>query len=149
MSLLGCPMDPGGTPDRWNLPTSSLYALAYGAFLCSALCYALLSWCNNKTSPTTITAFWPLQVIASMLFSAIFVDYHIILSDIMGALLVVGGLFCVILAKYVQERQARKSMALYPVPDPEDPGIQSPINDHAQTYGSVSSRGYQQLAKDD
>jgi hypothetical protein len=127
MSLLGCPGGGGGEHSRFYLPTSSLWALGYGAFLCSALCYALLSWCNNKTSPTTVTSFWPLQVIASAYLSAIFLDYHLITSDIIGASMVVAGLVCVVVAKRVQEnRVAAASTGSPSSPDPASPPLLGP-----------------------
>eukprot|EP00128_Syssomonas_multiformis_P012918 Colp12_sorted_trinity150504_noHs@7281 len=118
--------------DRWHIPLEALYALAYAGCLSSALAMAMLTWANRRTSPTFVTAFWPAQVVATALLSAVFLDYRLAASDAIGAALVVAGLFLVLYARY---RQSKETSASLPVsvcrpPKEDDPLIKQTYPDH-------------------
>jgi hypothetical protein len=50
------------TAADWNFTPISAAAIAYSAFLSSALNYFLLAWVNKRSSPLTVAAFNPFQV---------------------------------------------------------------------------------------
>lgn len=56
-----------------------------------------------------VTAFWPFQVISTIIFATIFLEYTILLSDVLGGLLVLGGLFLVLGGNFLAEKRLRES----------------------------------------
>ena len=58
ISLTGCT----DAQDRWKIPPTAWYALMYAALLSSVLCAMIITWANKRTTPSYVTAFYPLQV---------------------------------------------------------------------------------------
>lgn len=115
------------SPDRWQLPASAYWALAYTGILCSAVSYAIISWATKLTAPSVVTSFWPVQVFASAFLSSIFLDYQLVAADIIGAALISGGLILVIISKVLEDRRVRIEAAAQPYV-PVDGAINSPID---------------------
>lgn len=93
-----------GHAERWILPVDAIWPLMYAAILSSFLCYTLQTWANKRTSPSIVTAFYPLQVVASAVLS-IFAFGHILTApEIIGACLVLLGLFFVVASRHQEEK---------------------------------------------
>jgi len=95
-------------PTRWAFGKESWIAMVVSAFMASTMAFAVTTWTIQRTSPTVATAFMPLQVVAVVILSLIFLNYEPTWSDMVGALLVFLGLFCVVAASYLQDRKKKK-----------------------------------------
>ncbi|XP_016647436.1 PREDICTED: WAT1-related protein At5g64700-like [Prunus mume] len=85
---------------EWNLQLSTI---AYCGVVISALAYYLQTWCISYKGPVFTAMFSPLQVIIVALFSAISFAERLHFGSLIGAFLIIVGLYCVLWGK--KERQ--------------------------------------------
>ncbi|KCV73223.1 hypothetical protein H696_00765 [Fonticula alba] len=112
IALLGCPPGLGDycTSVRWAIPTEAWYAILYGAVGCSALGFGIVSWASGKggVSAAGVTAFWPIQPVASAALSALVLGYILQWTDIVGAALVAAG---TLLVSWIRAREEAQESA--------------------------------------
>jgi len=78
----------------WLSP-HSVWALAYAIVMTSAFNYALQAYANKHSSPTMVTAFFPLQIVFTALFAWLATGKRPLPMDYVGALWIIGGLAAV------------------------------------------------------
>jgi drug/metabolite transporter (DMT)-like permease len=82
------------------MPFKAVYSLAYTILITSVTCYLCLSWANYHSSPTLVTAFWPVQVVVTMV-AAYYITGDVLHSvQYIGVFLIVAGLFGVVYATH-------------------------------------------------
>lgn len=79
--------------------------LAYSVVVSSGLCYALITWANKQTSPTIVTAFWPVQVPCTVILSYFIFHQELGWRDYLGGCLIILGLLLVCWAKRNLEKE--------------------------------------------
>ena len=85
--------------DFWTLPRSSWLPIAYAILLTSAFNYGAQAWANRHSSPTTVTAFFPLQIGFAALFQWVFLGAPPSQWEYVGALLTTFGLALMVVAR--------------------------------------------------
>ena len=83
----------------WTLPRSSWLPIAYAILLTSAFNYGAQAWANRHSSPTTVTAFFPLQIGFAALFQWVFLGAPPSPPEYVGAALTILGLALMVLAR--------------------------------------------------
>ena len=86
----------------------SLVALAYAVLMTSAFNYALQAFANKHSSPTLVTAFFPMQIVFTAGFSWAFLHSRPKGGDYAGAAMIVCGLFAVIAGRVLHTNQGSK-----------------------------------------
>jgi len=86
-----------------------VWPVLYAVFVASALCYSLVCYANSITSPILVTAYWPLQSLAGILLSYIFLHEYINWITGICSVLIILGLFLVCYGKY-QEVKLEESL---------------------------------------
>ncbi|KAB1215588.1 hypothetical protein CJ030_MR4G007965 [Morella rubra] len=81
---------------EWNV---QLLTIIYSGVVISALAYYLQTWCISNKGPVFAAMFSPLLLIVVGLFSAIGFAERIHLGSLVGAFLIILGLYCVLWAK--------------------------------------------------
>ncbi|BFG32157.1 hypothetical protein CerSpe_184310 [Prunus speciosa] len=81
---------------EWNL---QLLTIVYCGVVISALAYYLQTWCISYKGPVFAAMFSPLQVIIVALFSAIAFAERLHFGSLIGAFLIIAGLYCVLWGK--------------------------------------------------
>ncbi|PQP94684.1 WAT1-related protein [Prunus yedoensis var. nudiflora] len=81
---------------EWNL---QLLTIVYCGVVISALAYYLQTWCISYKGPVFAAMFSPLQVIIVALFSAIVFAERLHFGSLIGAFLIIAGLYCVLWGK--------------------------------------------------
>ncbi|KAK9926471.1 hypothetical protein M0R45_023699 [Rubus argutus] len=81
---------------EWNL---KLLTIVYSGVVISALVYYLQTWCIRYKGPVFAAMFSPLQVIIVAIFSAIAFAERLHLGSLIGAFLIIVGLYCVLWGK--------------------------------------------------
>ncbi|KFK28160.1 hypothetical protein AALP_AA8G480300 [Arabis alpina] len=84
----------------WNL---RLVAVIYCGFIVTGVAYYLQSWVIEKRGPVFLSMFTPLSLLFTLLSSAILLCEIINLGSIVGALLLIIGLYCVLWGKSKEE----------------------------------------------
>ncbi|KAM1025393.1 hypothetical protein ACFX15_037901 [Malus domestica] len=81
---------------EWNL---QLLTIVYFGVLTTALVYYLQAWCISHKGPVFAAMFSPLQAIIVAVFSAIAFAERLHFGSLIGALLIIVGLYCVLWGK--------------------------------------------------
>ncbi|KAL8202126.1 hypothetical protein R6Q57_011273 [Mikania cordata] len=81
---------------EWDV---NLLAIVYGGLVISGLTYYLVLWSIQKRGPVFAAMFTPLELPIVGLFSAIAFNERLHLGSLLGALLIVVGLYCVLWGK--------------------------------------------------
>lgn len=63
-----CVLSVGEAPKNYKVPTEALYGLLFAVTI-SVFGSVLITWTNKYLSATIVTAFWPLQVVVSLISS--------------------------------------------------------------------------------
>ena len=97
-------------PEHWAFlgDRTALLALGYAIVFTSALNYGLQAFANKHSSPTLVTAFFPMQIVFTALFSWIFLGNVPRGSDYAGAAMIVAGLAGVTAGRVLHARQLNK-----------------------------------------
>lgn len=99
------------TASEWILaPGPDLYSAIYAGVVASGLCLLLGCWVNHQSGPILVAAYSPTQALFSSVCSVIFLHDRLYTGSILGALLVVIGLFLVVWG--AQEGQRLKARSL-------------------------------------
>ncbi|XP_022872849.1 WAT1-related protein At5g64700-like [Olea europaea var. sylvestris] len=92
-------------PHLWKLDWNvQLLAIVYCGVVISALVYWLQTWCIGKKGPVLAAMFSPLILVIVGIFSAIVFAERLYLGSLIGALLIVFGLYCVLWGKKDTEK---------------------------------------------
>lgn len=102
-----CSLDSSAWAFLWRSRTAGL-GLAYSIVLTSALNYGLQAYANKHSSPVLVTAFFPLQMVFTAIFSWLVFDRRPSSYDGFGALMIVGGLAAVTAGRVLQARRAKR-----------------------------------------
>ncbi|KAM5571421.1 WAT1-related protein [Rosa sericea] len=81
---------------EWNL---QLLTIIYSGVVLSALVYYLQAWCISYKGPVFAAMFTPLQVIIVAMFSAVAFAERLHFGSLIGAFLIIVGLYCVLWGK--------------------------------------------------
>jgi len=92
---------------RWRITGMTWVALYYVTFVSSIFCFAVTTWAVRRASSTLVIAFLPLQVVAVVIMTWLFFGYVITLTDLLGAVLVILGLFSVLGGNFYEERKVQ------------------------------------------
>ena len=82
------------------------YAIAYATLISSALCYGLITWTNKHLSASIVTAFWPVQVLVTVILSLVVLHQPISGKQAIAGALIVLGLLLICYASYEEDRVA-------------------------------------------
>ncbi|KAI3780245.1 hypothetical protein L2E82_10216 [Cichorium intybus] len=85
---------------EWDV---KLLTILYGGFVVSGLTYYLLLWSISKRGPVFVAMFSPLQLPIVATFSAIVFNERLHVGSLVGALIIIIGLYCVLWGKSKDE----------------------------------------------
>ncbi|KAK9926472.1 hypothetical protein M0R45_023700 [Rubus argutus] len=84
----------------WRLESNlQLLTIVYSGVVSSALVYYLQTWCISHKGPVFTAMFSPLQVIIVAMFSAVAFAERLPFGSLIGALLIIVGLYCFLWGK--------------------------------------------------
>lgn len=91
-----------------NFSTQIIVPLLYATCISSVMCFGFISYANSLTSATVVAAFYPLQTVATMLLSLVFLGEIPSTPDLMSSSLICGGVFIVCFSKYLEDREKQE-----------------------------------------
>ncbi|XP_051114541.1 WAT1-related protein At1g43650-like [Andrographis paniculata] len=92
----------------WNM---QLWTVLYCGIMVSALVYYLQTWCISKKGPVFAAMFSPLLVVIVGLFSVVVFGERLHLGSLLGAVVIVSGLYCVLWGKRNDEEMKKETAA--------------------------------------
>ncbi|KAI6701902.1 hypothetical protein NL676_011038 [Syzygium grande] len=81
---------------EWNV---QLWTIIYAGVVSSSLVYYLQTWCISHKGPVFVAMFSPLQLVIVGIFSAVAFEEQFHLGSLIGACIIVLGLYCVLWGK--------------------------------------------------
>jgi uncharacterized membrane protein len=79
-----------------------IFPVLFSSFIATCLSHTLLIYVNKISTPVFIQIFQPVQMIITMILSYIYFDDKLILSDYIGSIFVIIGLFLVTFSSYFE-----------------------------------------------
>ncbi|KAL1557057.1 WAT1-related protein-like protein [Salvia divinorum] len=87
-------------PAAWAIGFDArLLAATYSGLICSGIAYYLQSVVNKARGPVFVTSFSPLSMIITAILGAIILAEQLHLGSVIGAVIIVSGLYCVVWGK--------------------------------------------------
>lgn len=120
----------------WNI---KLLTVAYAGILASGMMYMIISWCVRMRGPLYVSVFNPLLLVMVALAGAIFLEEKLYLGSILGALLIVLGLYFVLWGK---GKEMKKMAQLMPsTSPPQIEPIEIKVDSFKELEGKESHNG--------
>ncbi|CBI34636.3 WAT1-related protein At1g43650 [Vitis vinifera] len=120
---------------EWNV---QLWTIIYSGVVGSGLVYYLQTWCINKRGPVFAAMFTPLQVITVGIFSAVAFAERLHLGSLIGAFLIIAGLYIVLWGKRTDGRSEGTSESEKGLHD--DKVLEISVNDEPGTIPITNER---------
>ncbi|KAK5842090.1 WAT1-related protein At1g68170-like [Gossypium arboreum] len=98
----------------WNI---RLLTVAYSGILASGLVFSVVSWCVRMKGPLYVSVFSPLMVVLVALAGTLFLEEKLYLGSIIGAVLIVMGLYVVLWGKSKETKVVNKLVASITSPE--------------------------------
>ncbi|MBA0706512.1 hypothetical protein Golax_018616 [Gossypium laxum] len=98
----------------WNI---RLLTVAYSGILASGLVFSMVSWCVRMKGPLYVSVFSPLMVVLVALAGSLFLEEKLYLGSIIGAVLIVMGLYVVLWGKGKETKVVNKLVASITSPE--------------------------------
>ncbi|KAJ1260333.1 hypothetical protein BS78_10G224200 [Paspalum vaginatum] len=86
--------------ERWKVHSGGeLLTILYAGIVVLSIAWNIKVWCINKAGPHFVAVFQPLQTVLVAIMAAIFLGDRLYTGGVIGAVIIVAGLYCVLWAK--------------------------------------------------
>ncbi|CAL5053048.1 unnamed protein product [Urochloa decumbens] len=93
--------------ERWKVHYGGeLFSILYAGIVATGLAWSLKIWCINKGGPLFVAVFQPLQSVMVAIMAAFFLSDQLYTGGVIGAVIIVIGLYSVLWAKSVEKKGA-------------------------------------------
>ncbi|XP_068662323.1 WAT1-related protein At5g07050-like [Aristolochia californica] len=117
-------------PSVWTIGWDmNLLAAAYAGIVSSSIAYYVQGIVMQKRGPVFVTAFSPLMMIIVAIMGSLILAEKIYLGGILGAILIVAGLYSVLWGKYKEHKEKEATEIPEPVKGGEENGVGGLIDD--------------------
>ncbi|XP_010531902.1 PREDICTED: WAT1-related protein At1g68170-like [Tarenaya hassleriana] len=109
----------------WNI---RLWTVAFSGIMGSGLMVTLMSWCVRLRGPLFVSVFNPLLLVLVAIAGALFLDEKLYLGSVLGAILIVCGLYVVLWGKGKEMKQMARLVPSRTLQETMDVVVESPGN---------------------
>ncbi|XP_012467681.1 WAT1-related protein At1g68170 [Gossypium raimondii] len=120
----------------WNI---RLLTVAYSGILASGLVFSVVSWCVRMKGPLYVSVFSPLMVVLVALAGSLFLEEKLYLGSIIGAVLIVMGLYVVLWGKGKETKVVNKLVAS--ITSPEKKTIEIVVSSSLDNNTCITNNG--------
>ncbi|XP_066372672.1 auxin-induced protein 5NG4-like [Miscanthus floridulus] len=86
--------------ERWKIHSGGeLLTILYAGIVVLGIAWYIMIWCINKGGPHFVSVFQPLQTVMVAIMASIFLGDRLYIGGVIGAVVIVAGLYCVLWAK--------------------------------------------------
>ncbi|KAL3724112.1 hypothetical protein ACJRO7_036176 [Eucalyptus globulus] len=117
----------------WNI---RLLTVAYTGLVASGICVSLIGWCVHKRGPLFASVFNPLMLVLVALAGSFLLDEKLHLGSVLGAGLIVCGLYVVLWGKH---REMKRMDQLLIVPSKSNPESDASVQIVITTSRSINT----------
>ncbi|KAG0461965.1 hypothetical protein HPP92_020441 [Vanilla planifolia] len=105
---------------------SELFTILYAGFVASGIAFAVQIWCIDRGGPVFVAVYQPVQTFVVAIMASMVLGEEFYLGGIIGAVLIVIGLYLVLWGKSEEKSIAGKEARQLPYPVDEHDAIRTP-----------------------
>uniref|UniRef100_A0A0C9QW13 WAT1-related protein n=1 Tax=Wollemia nobilis TaxID=56998 RepID=A0A0C9QW13_9CONI len=134
--------------DHWKMHSGGeLFTVLYAGIVASGIAFSVQIWCIDRGGPVFVAVYQPVQTIAVAIMASIILGEQFYMGGIIGAILIIVGLYLVLWGKSEEKRLNMLEKALIPPqgggggPDEEAQSITQPLLDRLKnkdTSGNIT-----------
>ncbi|KAG6545900.1 hypothetical protein Mapa_012555 [Marchantia paleacea] len=126
----------------WVLSSSgNIVSVIYAGAIASGLNFSLQTWANQRGGPVLVAAYIPLQTVFSGFLGLMILDDPLYLGSVIGAVLILVGLYLVIWGQSLHRMAKEKDMLCTPfsgvLDDTKEPLLKESKSAGTSSYGTV------------
>uniref|UniRef100_A0A0D6QXR9 WAT1-related protein n=1 Tax=Araucaria cunninghamii TaxID=56994 RepID=A0A0D6QXR9_ARACU len=120
--------------DHWKMHSGGeLFTVLYAGIVASGIAFSVQIWCIDRGGPVFVAVYQPVQTIAVAIMASIILGEQFFLGGIIGAILIIVGLYLVLWGKSEEKRLNMLAKALIPTQSGGGGGGGSSPDEEAQT----------------
>ncbi|XP_008787458.1 protein WALLS ARE THIN 1-like [Phoenix dactylifera] len=104
---------------------SELFTILYAGFIASGVAFAVQIWCIDRGGPVFVAVYQPVQTLVVAIMASIALGEQFYLGGIIGAVLIIAGLYLVLWGKSEERAFAAREAAVVVSSTGENDGIRS------------------------
>ncbi|XP_019175414.1 PREDICTED: protein WALLS ARE THIN 1-like [Ipomoea nil] len=117
--------------EKWHINTGAeLFSVFYAGVVASGIAFAVQIWCIDRGGPVFVAVYQPVQTLVVAIVASVALGEEFYLGGIIGAVLIIIGLYFVLWGKSEEAKFAKLAAA---------GGVQSPAVDHGPSSHIKSS----------
>ncbi|KAL6493072.1 WD repeat-containing protein wat1 [Orobanche gracilis] len=102
-------------PEAWLIHSGAeLFSVLYAGVVASGIAFAVQIWCIAKGGPVFVAVYQPVQTLVVAIMASILLGEEFYLGGIIGAVLIISGLYFVLWGKNEERKFAEKAAIQYP-----------------------------------
>ncbi|RAL47355.1 hypothetical protein DM860_013320 [Cuscuta australis] len=102
---------------RWHVNTGAeLFSVFYAGMVASGIAFAVQIWCIDKGGPVFVAVYQPVQTLVVAIVASVALGEEFYLGGIIGAVMIIIGLYFVLWGKNEEAKFAKTAAALRPSP---------------------------------
>ncbi|VFQ81904.1 unnamed protein product [Cuscuta campestris] len=102
---------------RWHVNTGAeLFSVFYAGMVASGIAFAVQIWCIDKGGPVFVAVYQPVQTLVVAIVASVALGEEFYLGGIIGAVMIIIGLYFVLWGKNEEAKFAKSAAALRPSP---------------------------------
>ncbi|KAL6524728.1 WD repeat-containing protein wat1 [Orobanche minor] len=105
-------------PQAWLVHSGAeLFSVFYAGVVASGIAFAVQIWCIAKGGPVFVAVYQPVQTLVVAIMASVLLGEEFYLGGIIGAVLIISGLYFVLWGKNEERKFAQKAAIHYPAAD--------------------------------
>lgn len=109
-------------PSHWKMRSGGeLFTILYAGIVASGIAFSVQIWCIDRGGPVFVAVYQPVQTIAVAIMASIILGEQFYLGGIIGAILIITGLYLVLWGKSEEKRLNLLTKALMSPPQSSSP----------------------------
>ncbi|KAA0869916.1 hypothetical protein EYC94_26190, partial [Enterobacter hormaechei] len=94
-----------------------VFTILYAGVVASGIAFAVQIWCIDRGGPVFVAVYQPVQTLAVAIMASLALGEEFYLGGIIGAILIVAGLYLVLWGKSEEKKFAREQAAIVSTPE--------------------------------
>ncbi|KAK4753451.1 hypothetical protein SAY87_022249 [Trapa incisa] len=105
------------TPQAWLVHSGAeVFSVFYAGVVASGIAFAVQIWCIHRGGPVFVAVYQPIQTLVVALMASIALGEQFYLGGIIGAVLIISGLYFVLWGKSEEAKFAKQKVAIQSAP---------------------------------
>eukprot|EP01018_Ginkgo_biloba_P010924 Gb_12953 [translate_table: standard] len=114
--------------EHWKIHSGGeLFTILYAGFVASGIAFSVQIWCIDRGGPVFVAVYQPVQTIAVAIMASLILGEKFYLGGIIGAILIILGLYFVLWGKSEEKRLGLLSKSSMQAPENQQDNEETPV----------------------